>query len=304
MRIVTFLYMLSCAATLSAQTFKNADYLDYTVVETGKTDDGTPVNYYNIEGSIRRALTGKEYVYYKTVVENAVSAMDAAWINNPSWKKRYDWKYGEEISGGMYRTKKMDEEGAPNRYAINNTILPSKEHPLFNYFKKMNDSLYNPALNVGKGTEHLLAVQQYENNSPRLDMSIRINELYKTTSVSEITEQDMRFKTKVPYKVFKRNDSIWYKNEDDKENDPSSYRFQKNTLFLVLGNYDLVSFTKGITDETVEYKMFVSNNKTLKQFRRLDYIIIELTGHDESIKLFLSKLDWKKLEAVFKLKSK
>jgi len=303
MKQLLFAGFLLCFG-LQSQNLRNADYLDFNVTESGTADDGTPLNYYNIEGELRRALTGKEFIYYKTVIENAVNAMDAGWINNPCWKKRYDWRYGENISGGMYRAKKQDEDGSPNTYSINNTILPSKEHPLFEFFKKMNDSLYNPAVSVGKGAEHLLAVQYYENNSPRLDMNIHINHLFKTTSASEFEEKELRFKTKVQYKVFKRNDSIWYKNEDDKENDPSSYKFQKNTLYLVLGNYDAVGFTKGITEENIEYKMIVYPNKSNKTFRRVDHIIIELTGHDQSINLFLSKIDWKKLEAVFKLKSK
>lgn len=304
MRLVVTLITVILFSGAALAQIKNSDFLDLTVVETGKADDGTPVNYVQGDKGLKRALTGKEYVYYKTVIENVVAAMDAGWINSPNWKKRYDWKYGEEITNGLYRTKKQDEDGAPNTFVINNTVLPGKGHPLYAYFLKMNDSLYNPANSVNNPEKHLMNVQNYENNSPRLDMTIHINHLLKVTSVSEFVEMDMKYKTKLQYKVFKRNDSIWYKNEDERELDPSSLKYQKNTMYIVIGEHDSIGFTKGITDEVVEYKMLGYPDNNDKQFKRIDHIILELVGHQESINLFLSKFDWKKLEAAFKTKVK
>lgn len=149
-----------------------------------------------------------------------------------------------------------------------------------------------------------MKVQQYENNSPRLAVKVHVNHLLKAVSISEFREMGTVLKLKTPYKVYQRNDSIWFKNADMYDMDATDMNFQKNTAYVFIGNTALTDFTKGMTEGTDEYSFHVLPEKSKSEWTRLDHIIIELTGHPESIRLFMDKIDWKSLDAAFKFKIK
>jgi len=291
-------------STLNAQGLKNADFSDQTPAETGKLADGTVVNYYTIEGATKRSLVGKEFPYYKAVVEGAIVALDAGWINSPNWKRKYEWNYGEKYENGLNRLKLEDEKNYPNRFMINNVFQPAKGHPLYQFMLNKNDSLYQPMTAVTKPRDYLKKVQEYENNSPRMTVNLYINDLFKANSIAAFNELDWKVKLKTPYKIYQRNDSIWYKNLDLSDQDATDIRFQKNTVYIVIGSLKDIDFSKGMSDGIQEYHMIAYPNKDQTALTRVDLIIIELIGHDESIKLFFDKIDWKKMDAVFKTKIK
>lgn len=287
-----------------AQGLKNADYSGQTPTETGKLADGTSVNYYATEGVAKRALVGKEFIYYKTVIEGAINSLDAGWINSPNWKRKYEWNYGEKYENGLNRLKSEDEKNYPNEFLISNVFQPAKGHPLYQFMLNKNDSLYQPMTAVTKPRDYLKKVQEYENNSPRMTINLHINDLFKANSIAAFTELDWKIKLKTPYKIYQRNDSIWYKNLDVSDQDAADMRFQKNTVYVVIGNPKSVDFSKGMSDGIQEYHLTTYPNKEQTALTRVDFIIIELTGHDESIKLFFDKIDWKKMDVVFKTKIK
>lgn len=287
-----------------SQGIKNADYSDRSATETSTLTDGTPVSYYNIEKKLVRQLVGKEFPYYKTVTEGVINAVDAGWINSPNWKRKYEWNYGETYTDGLFRTKMDDEKNYPNRFVITNIFQPAKGHPLFQYMINKNDSLYQPMTAVTKPRDYLFNVQKYENNPPRMAVNIHVNDLFKTVSISEFKELDWKVKLKTPYKIYQRNDSIWYKNLDPMDQDATDMRFQKNAIYIVIGSTKDVDFSKGMTDGIQEYRWVTYPTKDKTGTMRLDQIIIELIGHDESIKLFFDKIDWKKIDAAFKTKIK
>ncbi len=287
-----------------AQGVKNADFSDRTASETGTLADGTPVNYFTVEKKTVRQLVGKEFPYYKTVTEGLINAIDAGWINSPNWKRKYEWNYGETYVDGLFRMKTDDEKNYPNRFNITNIFQPAKGHPLFQYMINKNDSLYQPMTAVTKPRDYLFNVQKYENNPPRMAVNIHVNDLFRTVSISEFKELDWKVKLKTPYKIYQRNDSIWYKNLDLSDQDATDMRFQKNAIYIVIGNVKDVDFSKGMTDQIQEYRWVTYPTKDKTGTMRLDQVIIELIGHDESIKLFFDKIDWKKIDAVFKTKIK
>jgi len=287
-----------------AQGVKNADYSDRTASETGTLADGTPVNYFTVEKKTVRQLVGKEFPYYKTVTEGLINAIDAGWINSPNWKRKYEWNYGETYVDGLFRLKTDDEKNYPNRFNITNIFQPAKGHPLFQYMINKNDSLYQPMTAVTKPRDYLFNVQKYENNPPRMAVNIHVNDLFRTVSISEFKELDWKVKLKTPYKIYQRNDSIWYKNLDLSDQDATDMRFQKNAIYIVIGSVKDVDFSKGMTDQIQEYRWVTYPTKDKIGTMRLDQVIIELIGHDESIKLFFDKIDWKKIDAMFKTKIK
>lgn len=283
------------------QSIKNADFSDHTPSETGKLADGNTVNYYNIEGDLIRSMLGKEFVYYKTVIESIIVGVDAGWINSPNWKRKFDWNYGTTYANGMRRLKKEDEKNEPNRFVITNIFQPSKGHTLYQYMINMNDSLYKPMTAATKPRDYLWKVQNYENKTPRLAVNIHVNELFKTTSISGFKELDWKTELKTPYKVYKANDSIWYNNEDLSDQDANDMRFQKNTAYLIIGSSKDVGFTKGMNDDLQECFFMTYPITQNNGMARLNMIIIELIGHDESIKLFFDRIDWKKIDEAFKI---
>ena len=249
--IMRFLYVIVSLFFITNTTFsqqiKNADFSDQTGSESGNLQDGTPVNYLRFEGKTR-ALVGKEFPYYKAVTEGAIIAVDAGWINSPNWKRKYEWKYGEEYSNGLFRLKSDDEKNYPCRFVITNVFQPAKGHPLYQYMLNKNDSLYQPITAVSKPRDYLKKVQDYENNSPRMTVNIHINDLFKTTSIAPFKELDWKIKLKTPYKIYQRNDSIWYKNLDPDDQDATDMRFQKNSVYIVIGSLKDIDFSKGMTD--------------------------------------------------------
>jgi len=301
--IVAFFLFLLCT-TLMGQGVKNADFSEQTPSETGTLAGGIPVNYYSIEGNTKRALVGKEFPYYKTVTEGFINAVNTGWINSPNWKKKYDWNYGEDYANGLFRLKTDDEKNYPNRFLITNIFQPAKAHPLYQYMLNKNDSLYQPMTAVTKPRDYLWKVQNYENNSPRISVNIHVNDLFKTISISEFKELSTKLPLKTPYKVYQRNDSIWYKNLDVNDQDATDMRFQKNTIYVMIGTLKDVDFSKGMTDGIQEYRMSTYPNKEKTDLARVDLVIIELTGHEESIKLVFDKIDWKAFDKVFKTKIK
>lgn len=302
--IITFSFMCCLWFGSRSQALKNAEFTDLTPVENGKSVEGFPLNYYSVEGEVVRPMAGKEFPYYKAVNEGIVNGVNAGWINSPAWKRKFEWSYGESYPNGMCRKKSEDEKNYPNRFVLNNIFQPAKGHPLYQYFLNKNDSLYQPAGNVANSREYITKVQNYENNSPRLSVNIHINNLYKTTSISAFSELNWPIKLKTPYKVYQRNDSIWFKSHDVTDQDATDMRFQKNTIYVIIGAVKDVDFTKGMTDGVDEYRMTTYPNKENTSWSRLDHVIIELTGHPESIKLFFDKIDWKLMEKAFKTKVK
>ncbi len=302
----SFTFLIVCSLWLGSrsQNLKNAEFPDLTPVETGKSAEGFPLNYYSVEGEIVRPMAGKEFPYYKSLNEGVLNSVNAGWINSPAWKRKFEWSYGENYSSGMCRKKVEDEKNYPNRFVLNNIFQPAKGHPLYQYFLNKNDSLYRPIGNVANSREYIIKVQDYENNSPRLAVNVHINDLFKTTSISAFNELNWPIKTKLPYKIYQRNDSIWFKNHDITDQDATDMRFQKNTIYVILGEVKDVDFTKGMTDGVDEYRMTTYANKERTAWARVDHVIIELTGHPESIKLFFDKIDWKLMEKAFKTKVK
>lgn len=303
--IVRLISVMMLVASIGfSQGIKNADFSEQTPSETGKLADGTPVNYFNIEGELKRAMVGKEFPYYKTATESIIVGIDAGWINSPNWKRKYEWNYGEKYANGLCRLKSEDDKNEPNRFVITNIFQPAKGHPLYQYMLNKNDSLYQPMSQVTKPRDYLWKVQNYENNPPRMAVNIHVNDLFKTTSISEFKELDWKIKLKTPYKIYQRNDSIWYKNLDLNDQDATDMRFQKNAVYVVIGSTKDVDFTKGLSDGIQEYRFVTYPNKENTGTARLDLIIIELIGHDESIKLFFDRIDWKKIDMAFKTKIK
>lgn len=301
--IALILLVLTVNSSFS-QGLKNTDFSDQTPSETGKLADGTPVNYYTIDGVIKRSLVGKEFPYYKAVSDGAINALDAGWINSPNWKRKYDWNFGEEFANGIFRLKTEDEKNEPCRFVIGNILQPAKGHPLYQFMLNKNDSLYQPMTAITKPRDYLYKVQHYENNPPRMAVNIHVNDLFKTISISEFKELNWKINLKTPYKIYQRNDSIWYKNLDPTDQDATDMRFQKNTIYVIIGSVKDVDFSKGMSDGIQEYRLTTYPNKDNVGLTRVDQIIIELTGHDESIKLFFDKIDWKKMDQVFKTKIK
>ena len=305
MRVFNVFVFIIFSSTVSfSQGIKNADFSAQTSTETGKLADGTSVNYYVVEGKIERALVGKEFPYYKAVTEGAINGVDAGWINSPNWKRKYEWNYGEEYANGLFRLKYDDEKNYPNRFVINNVFQPAKGHPLYQFMLNKNDSLYQPMTAVSKPRDYLKKVQEYENNPPRMTVNIHINNLLKAYSIDAFRVLDWKVKLKTPYKIIQRNDSIWYKNLDPSDQDATDMRFQKNTVYIAIGSVKDIDFSKGMTDGIQEYRLITYPNKEQTALDRVDLIIIELIGHDESIKLFFNKIDWKKIDDVFKTKIK
>lgn len=295
---LALLTVLNCKGF--SQGIKNADFSDQTPSETGTLKDDTPVSYYNIEGEVKRQLVGKEFPYYKTASETMLIGIDAGWINSPNWKRKYEWNYGEKYANGFCRLKTEDEKNDPNRYVITNIFQPAKGHPLYQYMLNKNDSLYQPMSQVTKPRDYIMKVQNYENNPPRMAVNVHVNDLFKTTSISEFKELDWKIKLKTPYKIYQRNDSIWFKNLDLNDQDATDMRFQKNAVYIVIGSTKDVDFTKGMTDGIQEYRFTTYPNKDNTGTARLDLVIIELIGHDQSIKLFFDRIDWKMIDKAFK----
>ncbi|MDZ4665336.1 MAG: hypothetical protein SGJ15_10700 [Bacteroidota bacterium] len=306
MKISTLLLVFLVLITnqFFSQGLKNADYSDRTASETGTLAGGIPVNYFTVEKKTVRQLVGKEFPYYKTVTEGLINAIDAGWINSPNWKRKYEWNYGEVYTDGLFRTKPDDEKNYPQRFVIGNFFQPAKGHPLYQYMLNKNDSLYQPSAGDGNSHDYQVKVQTYENNPPRMAVNIHINDLMRNTSISEYKELDWKVKLKAPYKVYKRNDSVWFKKIDAMDMEGNDMRFQKNAVYIVIGNIKEIDFSKGMTDGTQEYRWITYPNKEGTSLTRLDHVIIELIGHDESIKLFFDKIDWKKIDAAFKIKAK
>lgn len=298
------LLVISNLCFSQGQGIKNADFSEQTPSESGSLKDGTPVNYFNIEGEIKRQLVGKEFPYYKAATESLIQGIDAGWINSPNWKRKYEWNYGEKYANGFCRLKSEDEKNDPNRFVITNIFQPAKGHPLYHYMLNKNDSLYQPMSQVTKPRDYIMKVQNYENNPPRMAVNVHVNDLFKTTSISEFKELDWKIKLKTPYKIYQRNDSIWFKNLDLNDQDATDMRFQKNAVYIVIGSTKDVDFTKGMTDGIQEYRFTTYPNKENTGTARLDLIIIELIGHDESIKLFFDRIDWKMIDKAFKTKIK
>lgn len=297
-----FIFLL-CSGTLLSQDIKNANYLDLTVSKTGKAADGSELNYYNIEGTNQRALQGKEFIFYKTVIEAAVGSVDAAWVNNPNWKRRDNWNYGPEITAGLYRTEKSDELAIPSKFNIKNIILPGEKNPLYKYYHNQLDSLFNPKVHITKPREYTYKLQDFENNSPRIEVNIRINDNLNETSISKYTEVKWTLPIKMGYKIVQKNDSIWYFKENKNDQNSDDLRFQKNTIYIVLGNVKDIAFSEDFVPdiEADLYKVTVPYTKATST-ARLDNITIEVSGNNQTIKSFIDKIDWKKLEKQFKLK--
>ncbi len=296
--------LLTISSILMAQMPKNADYSDRSPVETATVQGGQNMSYFGQEKQLVRPLGTKEYGYYKTITETILTGVDAGWINSPNWKRKYEWSYGEIYSDGLFRTKTDDEKNAPQRFVIGNFFQPAKGHPLHQYMLNKNDSLYQPSSGDGNSRAYQAKVQKYENNHPRMAVNIHINNLMRNLSISEYKELDWKVKLKTPYKIYKRNDSIWFKSIDAMDMDQSDMKFQKNAIFIVIGNLKDIDFTKGVTEGTEEYRWRTYPSKDGSSTTRLDHIIIELIGHDESIKLFFDKIDWKAIDKAFKIKIK
>jgi hypothetical protein len=304
MRILSLYISFFISGIALAQMPKNADFSDRSPVESATLDGGMNVSYFGAEKQLVRPLNVKEYGYYKAVTENILNGVDAGWINSPNWKRKYEWNYGEVYMDGLFRTKTDDEKKAPQRFVIGNFFQPAKAHPLYQYMLNKNDSLYQPQAGQGNTREYQVKVQKFENNPPRMAVNIHINNLMRATSITEYKELDWKIKLKTPYKIYKRNDSIWFKSIDAMDMEQSDMKFQKNAIYIVIGAVKDIDFTKGMTDGTQEYRWTTYPNKEGTSTARLDHIIIELVGHDESIKLFFDKIDWKKIDAAFKVKAK
>lgn len=298
-----FVFILFTGLSFS-QMPKNADYSDRSSTETTTIQGGAMVNYYGAEKKKTRTLLPNEYGYFKTVTDAIIIGVDAGWINSPNWKRKYAWNYGEEYAEGLFRSKDDDEKNISQSFVIGNFFQPAKAHPLFQYMINKNDSLYLPQEGSGSTREYQVKVQNYENNPPRMAVNIHVNDLMHTTSISEYKELDWKIKLKTPYKIYKRNDSVWFKSIDAMDIEGHDMHFQKNAVFVVIGDIKDIDFTKGITEGTQEYRWTTYPNKEAGSLTRLDHVIIELIGHDESIKLFFDKIDWKKIDAAFKIKPK
>ncbi len=299
--ILIFLFL---NGVVLSQEIKNANYLDLTVSKTAKAADGSELNYYNVEGTNQRALQGKEFIFYKTAVEGAVGAVDAAWVNNPIWKRRDNWNYGTDATSGVFRTEKMDELKNPNKFNIKNTILPGEKNPLYKYYQNKLDSLFNPKEHITNPREYTKKMQSFENTSPRLDVNVRINDNLNETSISKFAELKWTLPVKMAYKVVQRRDSIWYFKENVKDQNSDDMRFQKNTVFIILGNAKDVILSEDYVAELDAdiRKVMVPYSTTNPSTARLDNIVIEISGNNQSIKTFADKIDWKKLEKLFKAK--
>jgi hypothetical protein len=164
--------------------------------------------------------------------------------------------------------------------------------------------LYQPQSGSGNSRDYQIKVQTYENNPPRMTVGIHINDMLRTTSISQYQELDWKVKLKTPYKVFKRNDSIWFRQTDAMDLENNDLRFQRNSVFVVIGDIKDIDFSKGMTDGTQEYRLVAYPDKEATALTRIDHVIIELTGHDESIKLFFDKIDWASIDKAFKVKAK
>jgi hypothetical protein len=304
MRYSVLLLLFLCLTSLKAQFIKNSDYSDKTIAESITSKEGWLLNYVLEENKLRRALAGKETPYYQQLTDKILTAVNNGWINSPNWKRKSEWSVQPAFSNGVFRTKKEDEENTPCRLEFSNFFQPAKGHPLHQYFLNQNDSLYQPSEGERNSKKYLVKVQSYENNSPRIGVKVHINSLLKEKSVSEFAEVSLPLKLKTPYKVYQRNDSVWFKNADVFDMDATDMNFQKNTVYIIIGHLKGVAFSKGITDGTQEYRLTTSSNAEKTDRMRLDQLIIELTGHPESIKMFLDKIDWKALDATFKFKIK
>jgi hypothetical protein len=304
MKITAVLFTLFFTASVSAQFIKNADFSEKTVVETLTVKDGRTLNYVSENGKTIRALAGKETPYYQQLSDKVLTAVNNGWINSPNWKRKSEWALQSEFSNGAYRSKAMDEENAASYFEFSNFFQPAKGHPLYQYFLNKNDSLYQPSAGERNSKAYLTKVQNYENNSPRIGVKVYINSLIKDKSISEFAEYNLPLRIKTPYKAYQRNDSVWFKNADMFDMNESDMNFQKNKVYVVLGNIKCVDFSKGISEGIQEYRLTTYPNKEKTDWMRLDHLIIELTGHPESIKLFLDKIDWKALDAAFKFKIK
>jgi hypothetical protein len=303
-RFYTYVFLLFAGLSFS-QFPKNMDFSDRSVAETGTVQGEATVNYYGAEKKLVRGLiVPKEYVYYKNSCELLMNGIDAGWINSPNWKRKYEWKYGEDYEDGLFRTKQDDEKMLPQRFVLNNVFQPAKAHPLFQYMLNKNDSLYQPQSGSGSSRAYQIKVQTYENNPPRMTVGIHINDMLKTTSISQYQELDWKVKLKTPYKVYKRNDSIWFRQTDAMDMENNDLRFQRNSVFICIGSIKDIDFSKGMTDGTQEYRLTAYPNKDANTLTRIDHVIIELTGHDESIKLFFDKIDWATIDKAFKVKAK
>ncbi len=300
----TYIFLLLAGFSFS-QFPKNMDFSDRSVAETGTVTGGATVSYYGAEKKLVRGLiVPKEYVYFKTSCELLMNGIDAGWINSPNWKRKYEWKYGEDYEDGLFRTKQDDEKMLPQRFVLNNVFQPAKAHPLFQYMLNKNDSLYQPQSGSGSSRDYQVKVQKYENNPPRMTVGIHINDMLRTTSISQYQELDWKVKLKTPYKVYKRNDSIWFRQTDALDMENNDLRFQRNSVIIVIGSVKDIDFSKGMTDGTQEYRLTAYPNKDATTLTRIDHVIIELTGHDESIKLFFDKIDWATIDKAFKVKAK
>jgi hypothetical protein len=293
-------------AVLSFSQFpKNMDFSDRSVAETATVQGGSTVSYYGADKKLVRGLiVPKEYVFYKNSCELLMNGIDAGWINSPNWKRKYEWKYGEDYEDGLFRTKTDDEKVLPQRFVLNNVFQPAKAHPLFQFMLNKNDSLYQPQSGSGSSRDYQVKVQTYENNPPRMTVGIHINDMLRTTSISEYKELDWKVKLKTPYKVYKRNDSIWFRQTDAMDLENNDLRFQRNSVFIIIGSVKDIDFSKGMSDGTQEYRLVAYPNKEATTLTRIDHVIIELTGHDESIKLFFDKIDWTTIDKAFKVKAK
>ncbi|MGE0566550.1 MAG: hypothetical protein AB7O73_01260 [Bacteroidia bacterium] len=283
---------------------KNADFSEMASLGDGTAQDGMPVKYVSYDGKIARSLTGKEFTYVNNVNDLLLSGINSGWISTPNWKKKYSWRLDELYTIGLYREKSQDQALLPTAYSINNIIQPAKGHPLYQYFVNQNDSLYQPNTDVANTKAYLMKVQDFENNSPRLNVVLHVNDNFRVTSISDFEKEEMKLRLKSPYAVYHKNDSIWFKETDIISQENNELRFQKNSLIIIIGNPESISKGKGIVDGFSEYWMEASGKSGGEDVNRLNQIMIELTGHPKSIELFLNKINWKQIDKAFKYKLK
>lgn len=300
-RVFLSLFFLNLSV-LQAQNIKNADYLDLPVVKTVSSPEGIELNYCLVDGNTQRAMSGKEYLFYKSVIEGVTAAVDVAWINNQQWKHRDPWNYGTEIINGLYRGLNDDEKNAASKFSIKNNFLPGEKNPLFTFYNNQIDSLFKPKNPVTSPREYFWKIQNFENNNPRLSINIYINHSLNETSISGFKAPKQSLKIKTPYKVLARKDSIWYHMADPEDQNSDDLRFQRHSVFVILGNVQDIVFNKLSKDDLFFEQLNISAAKNNTKWARLDNITIELTGHPESVKLFMEKIDWKKIDSLFKLK--
>jgi hypothetical protein len=304
-----FLIVLVTLATYSLVSqdqsiIKNSDFSELPVLGDGTAQDGMPIKYVSVDGKIARSLTGKEFTYSKQVLDLLLTGVNAGWINSPNWRKKYSWRVDDIFNQGLYREKSHDQSVIPTGFSVNNIIQPSKGHPLYQFFINQNDSLYQPSADIANTKEYLIKVQNFENNSPRLKVVVHVNNTFRETSITNFIKEDRKFKLKTPHDVYHRNDSIWFKDGDIINQENNELRFQKNSTIIVIGNIEGLNKGKGITEGFSEYWMQAVVKSGGEGVNRLDQVMIELSGAQESIELFIKKINWKQIDKAFKYKLK